>query len=227
VCTTKSVVDLDFILDIGAFDFESHSVAVAAAEAIEAASVKGGRAAVTDAPVVTGQPVDGHGHGHGGRQPSAPHKHDDTVTTATVEALGDVDAEALEVWLGSLLWDHRIPGQHLPVDSVGCGGNASAGEREVGSNVMGGSEAAGGEAAVGDEPGAAMAKHTLDILRMKAVISVRGQPHRAIVQGVHELFDKDYTTEWGADEPRRNRLIFIGRGLDAGVLKLSFSTLLL
>ena len=47
-----------------------------------------------------------------------------------------------------------------------------------------------------------------------------------IVQAVHELYDKDFTTPWAEGEPRLNRLIFIGRNLHARELERSFGALL-
>ena len=34
---------------------------------------------------------------------------------------------------------------------------------------------------------------------------------RVLIQGVYELYETEPTTEWAQDEPRINRLVFIGK----------------
>lgn len=60
-----------------------------------------------------------------------------------------------------------------------------------------------------------------DIFRMKGILSIKDQPQRFVFQGVHMLFDGRPDRAWG-DEPRHNRLIFIGRNLDRAVLDRGF-----
>ncbi|MBA3824402.1 MAG: GTP-binding protein [Ktedonobacterales bacterium] len=60
-----------------------------------------------------------------------------------------------------------------------------------------------------------------DILRMKGVLSVAGEERRVVCQGIHMLFESDVDRLWG-DEPRHNRLIFIGRNLDRAALTAGF-----
>ena len=60
-----------------------------------------------------------------------------------------------------------------------------------------------------------------DIFRMKGVLSIAGMPQRFVFQGVHMLFDGRADKPWG-HEPRQNRLIFIGRNLDAQALEAGF-----
>ncbi|XP_064386775.1 zinc-regulated GTPase metalloprotein activator 1-like [Halichondria panicea] len=64
---------------------------------------------------------------------------------------------------------------------------------------------------------------TMEIMRMKGVLSVVGETRRVIVQGVYELFEKEPSTEWGS-ERRINRLVFIGYNLDKDILMDSFRT---
>jgi hypothetical protein len=52
-----------------------------------------------------------------------------------------------------------------------------------------------------------------DILRMKGILALRGEPRRYVFHGVHMIFDGKLERPWG-DEPRGNRLVFIGRNLD-------------
>lgn len=54
---------------------------------------------------------------------------------------------------------------------------------------------------------------TEDVLRMKGVIAVPWDERRFVFQGVRRLVDVAPHTPWGED-PRVNRLVFIGRGLD-------------
>jgi G3E family GTPase len=64
-----------------------------------------------------------------------------------------------------------------------------------------------------------------DIFRMKGVLSIQGNPNRFVFQGVHMLLDAKPDREWG-DEPRHNRLIFIGRNLDREQLNKDFRSCL-
>lgn len=63
---------------------------------------------------------------------------------------------------------------------------------------------------------------TIDIYRLKGVVSVAQEPRRILVQAVHELVGRQTTTPWGNGEQRVNRLVFIGRNLDATVLQKHF-----
>jgi G3E family GTPase len=60
-----------------------------------------------------------------------------------------------------------------------------------------------------------------DIFRSKGVLAVKDDPNRFVFQGVHMLFDGRADRPW-ADEPRRNRLVFIGRNLDRDELEGGF-----
>ena len=63
--------------------------------------------------------------------------------------------------------------------------------------------------------------HGQDIFRMKGVLSVRGWDERFVFQGVHMLFDGRPDRLWG-NEPRHNKMIFIGRNLDRTALEEGF-----
>src|SRR5258706_2531657 len=53
-----------------------------------------------------------------------------------------------------------------------------------------------------------------NILRMKGILNLRGDPDQFVSQGVHMLFEGRPGRAWGKDEERINRLVFIGRDLD-------------
>lgn len=76
-------------------------------------------------------------------------------------------------------------------------------------------------AAIEDWIGGLLAVRGADILRMKGVLSVAGEPRRVVVQSVNMLYEGDYGRPWDA-APRQSRLVFIGRGLDPGELRSGF-----
>ncbi|XP_075583046.1 zinc-regulated GTPase metalloprotein activator 1A-like isoform X13 [Pelecanus crispus] len=66
---------------------------------------------------------------------------------------------------------------------------------------------------------------TMDVIRLKGLVSVQGKSHQVIVQGVHELYDLEETAvAWKEDEKRTNRLVLIGRNLDKETIKEVFIT---
>lgn len=67
-----------------------------------------------------------------------------------------------------------------------------------------------------------LATQGADIFRMKGVLSIKGDPHRFVFQGVHMLFDGRADRAWGPKE-RHNSLIFIGRNLDREKLTKGFT----
>jgi G3E family GTPase len=58
-----------------------------------------------------------------------------------------------------------------------------------------------------------------DILRMKGIIDLAGEPQRFVVQGVHMLLEGDLQRPWKPQETRASRLVLIGRKLDARALQ--------
>jgi len=61
-----------------------------------------------------------------------------------------------------------------------------------------------------------------DILRMKGVLSFRGENRRYVFHGVHMVFDGRLERPWSG--ARRNRLVFIGRNLDRRELEAGFES---
>jgi len=62
----------------------------------------------------------------------------------------------------------------------------------------------------------------VQMLRMKGVVSVAGEPRRLILQAVGEICDTEYSSPWQPEEARVSRLICIGRYLDLGALRSAF-----
>ncbi|KAJ8306519.1 hypothetical protein KUTeg_017064 [Tegillarca granosa] len=63
---------------------------------------------------------------------------------------------------------------------------------------------------------------TVDVLRLKGLISTDDSDKRLVVQAVHELYDSCYTSPWGKDEERINRIVLIGRNLERSVIETLF-----
>ncbi|SAL50203.1 CobW family GTP-binding protein [Caballeronia humi] len=64
-----------------------------------------------------------------------------------------------------------------------------------------------------------------NLFRMKGILAVRGQSHRYVLQGVHDIFELRAAQPWGS-EPRSCRIVFIGRDLDRAALTERFHTCL-
>ncbi|XP_046904537.1 COBW domain containing [Hypomesus transpacificus] len=64
--------------------------------------------------------------------------------------------------------------------------------------------------------------HAMNVIRLKGIVSVAGKAHQVMLQGVHELYELEETPQLWDDEPRVNRLVFIGRNLDREILKEHF-----
>lgn len=56
-----------------------------------------------------------------------------------------------------------------------------------------------------------------DVYRVKGIIAIDGDAYRAVLQGIHRLFEVRSANPWGP-EPRRNKVVFIGRDLDRAEL---------
>ncbi|KAJ0680155.1 putative cobW/HypB/UreG, nucleotide-binding domain, cobalamin (vitamin B12) biosynthesis CobW [Helianthus annuus] len=66
-----------------------------------------------------------------------------------------------------------------------------------------------------------------DIYRMKGLMSIEGMDERFVFQGVHDIFQGSPDRLWKPDEPRVNKIVFIGKNLDAQELEKGFKTCLL
>ncbi len=65
----------------------------------------------------------------------------------------------------------------------------------------------------------------VDMFRTKGVLHLKGADKRFVFQGVHMVIDATEGQAWG-DAPRRNELVFIGRGLDRAALNEGFRSCL-
>uniref|UniRef100_V9KYP9 COBW domain-containing protein 2-like protein n=1 Tax=Callorhinchus milii TaxID=7868 RepID=V9KYP9_CALMI len=64
----------------------------------------------------------------------------------------------------------------------------------------------------------------MEIIRLKALVSIKEKTQQVIVQGVHELYEQEETSvNWESDTERLNRFVFIGRNLDKEILEKCFS----
>ncbi|WP_374308893.1 GTP-binding protein [Methylocella sp.] len=60
------------------------------------------------------------------------------------------------------------------------------------------------------------------ILRSKGILALKDEPKRFVFQGVHMIMDGDLQRDWKADEPRRSRIVFIGRNLKEDEIRSGF-----
>ncbi|KAG5523264.1 hypothetical protein RHGRI_035179 [Rhododendron griersonianum] len=65
-----------------------------------------------------------------------------------------------------------------------------------------------------------------DIYRMKGLLSVEGMKERFVFQGVHDIFQGSPDRLWNADEQRTNKIVFIGKNLNAQELEKGFKACL-
>ncbi|CAG9463892.1 unnamed protein product [Pedinophyceae sp. YPF-701] len=65
-----------------------------------------------------------------------------------------------------------------------------------------------------------------DIYRTKGILAIKGVEEKFVYQGVHMYFDGSPWKLWGKDEPRRSRMVFIGRELEADIIREGFETCL-
>jgi len=61
-----------------------------------------------------------------------------------------------------------------------------------------------------------------DILRCKGIVAFPNEPKRFVFQGVHMILDGDVQGDWGPNEPRMSRVVFIGRNLDEAAIRQGF-----
>ena len=62
----------------------------------------------------------------------------------------------------------------------------------------------------------------IDMLRMKGIIAFEDDDDRYVMQGVHMLLEGNHQRAWKPDEPRRTRIVFIGRDLPRDIIEDGF-----
>jgi len=67
-----------------------------------------------------------------------------------------------------------------------------------------------------------LARRGSDILRTKGVLSIAGEDRKLVLQAVNMMLEGDHFGRWKTDEPRRSRMVFIGRRLDRDELAAGF-----
>ncbi|KAK4761044.1 hypothetical protein SAY87_005937 [Trapa incisa] len=75
--------------------------------------------------------------------------------------------------------------------------------------------------------GTLLLERSEDIYRMKGLLSVEGMNERFVFQGVHDIFQGSPDRPWGPEELRVNKIVFIGKNLDAEELDKGFKACLL
>lgn len=68
-----------------------------------------------------------------------------------------------------------------------------------------------------------LAERGQDILRSKGILAFDGEDQRYVLQAVHMMAEGELQRPWAPDEPRRSRLVFIGRNLDPAALTRAFN----
>lgn len=61
-----------------------------------------------------------------------------------------------------------------------------------------------------------------DIFRMKGILSIAYSENKFVYQGVHMIFSGDFMEEWGPQEKRESRIVFIGRNLNKEGMEAAF-----
>ncbi len=72
--------------------------------------------------------------------------------------------------------------------------------------------------------GALLATSGQDLLRTKGILAYAGDNRRFAFQAVHMIADGDFIGPWKQDDPRRSRIVFIGRNLNRPVLRRGFES---
>ncbi len=72
--------------------------------------------------------------------------------------------------------------------------------------------------------GSVLQEQGQDILRSKGILAYAGESRRFAFQAVHMMADGDFIGPWKEGEPRRSRLVFIGRNLNRPRLRRGFES---
>merc|ERR1712032_411496 len=63
----------------------------------------------------------------------------------------------------------------------------------------------------------------VDLFRSKGVLAVKGMKQKFVFQAIHMLFANSQEGEWGADEEKVCKMVFIGKNLDRAELTDGFT----
>jgi G3E family GTPase len=69
-----------------------------------------------------------------------------------------------------------------------------------------------------------LAQKGQDLLRTKGILHYQGEDRRFAFQAVHMIADGDFIGPWKAGDPRKSRIVFIGRDLNRPVLRRGFES---
>ena len=69
-----------------------------------------------------------------------------------------------------------------------------------------------------------LAQKGQDLLRTKGILHYQGEDRRFAFQAVHMIADGDFISAWKAGNPRKSKLVFIGRNLSRPVLRRGFES---
>jgi G3E family GTPase len=72
--------------------------------------------------------------------------------------------------------------------------------------------------------GALLAEQGPDLLRTKGILDYKGENRRFAFQAVHMIADGDFIGPWKDGEPRKSRIVFIGRNLNRPKLRRGFES---
>ncbi|XP_003974901.1 zinc-regulated GTPase metalloprotein activator 1 [Takifugu rubripes] len=64
----------------------------------------------------------------------------------------------------------------------------------------------------------------MTVIRSKGIVAFPGKAHQVMLQGVHELYELNEMPQLWGDNPRINRLVFIGKNLDKDILEERFTS---
>ncbi len=202
--TTKASVSADWVLGVGGYDLEAVEGALEGGgggdEAVAAASPSA-HPAHGEAGHVCGSSDCGHEHGHEHEHEHGhEHAHGEHAHGAA-HAHSNDDAHAAH--------DHASHSPHPSHDdSISSVSLTLPGDMDL--------------AMVNAWLGALLEVRADDLYRFKGILAIKGYPRRYVFQGVHALFAGEPGREWGDGEARVSRMVFIGRELDAGLLREGF-----
>ena len=67
------------------------------------------------------------------------------------------------------------------------------------------------------------ASPSFEVMRLKALCSISGEPEKVVVQGVYQLFDMHQGELWAPNEARESRMVLIGKDLNLELFRDSFN----